>query len=145
VPKPAAPASPPPLELDEPEGIKPAARNHATLSSAVFWSLVDRWKLSDLDALQMIGHEGGLTKKGTRPRFKLSSSESEIVSAMRSLDATLEQLRLDPAQWLLAPLRPDPFRSASPLEVIRRGRLQAFRDLGRYLTQMSLRLSLKQT
>lgn len=100
--------------------------------------------MPDLNALQLIGHGGGLTQKGTRPRFKLSDTEAEIVAAMRSLDASLAQLGLDPAQWLLTSLRPAPFRGATPLDLIRKGRLQGLRDVSRYLTQMSLRLSLKQ-
>lgn len=124
---------------------KAAARASRTgLSSGTFWSLVDHWKLPDLDALQLIGHGGGLTRKGTRPRFKLSDSEAEVVAAMRALDATLAQLGLDPAQWLSKPLRPDPFQGAAPRDVIRKGRLQGLRDVSRYLTQMSLRLSLQQ-
>jgi hypothetical protein len=60
------------------------------------------------------------------------------------LDATLAQLGLEPAKWLSTPLRPDPFRGAAPRDVIRRNRLQGLRDVSRYLTQMSLRLSLQQ-
>jgi hypothetical protein len=124
---------------------EPAAHAPRTgLSSGTFWSLVDHWKMSDLDALQLIGHAGGLTQKGTRPRFKLSDSEAEVVAAMRALDATLAQLGLEPAKWLSKPLRPDPFRGAAPRDVIRKGRLQGLREVSRYLTQMSLRLSLQQ-
>jgi hypothetical protein len=101
--------------------------------------------MADLDALHLIGHGGGLTKAGTRPRFKLSEGEAEIAAAMRSLDATLAQLGLDPAEWLAAPLRPEPFRGTSPLAVIQQGQLQGLREVSRFLTQMSLRLSLKQT
>jgi hypothetical protein len=114
------------------------------LSSGTFWSLVDHWQLPDLEALELIGHAGGLTQKGTRPRFKLSDSEAEVVAAMRALDATLSQLGLDPTTWLSAPLRPDPFRGAAPRDIIRKGRLQGLRDVSRYLIQMSLRLSLQQ-
>ncbi|MFC7556436.1 hypothetical protein ACFQU7_35685 [Pseudoroseomonas wenyumeiae] len=127
------------------EAPKPAAHAPRTgLSSGTFWSLVDHWKLPDLAALQLIGHAGGLTRKGTRPRFKLSDSETEVVAAMRALDATLAQLGLDPAQWLSTPLRPQPFRGAAPRDVIRKGRLQGLRDVSRHLMQMSLRLSLQQ-
>jgi hypothetical protein len=143
-PKPAASSSPPP-KVAPAEAPKPAAHSpHPGLTSGTFWLLVDHWQLPDLDALQLIGHAGGLTQKGTRPRFKLSDGEAEVVAAMHALDATLAQLGLDPAQWLSAPLRPDPFRGAAPLDVIRKGRLQGLRDVSRYLTQMSLRLSLQQ-
>jgi hypothetical protein len=127
------------------EAPKPAAHApRAGLSSGTFWSLVDHWQLPDLEALQLIGHAGGLTQKGARPRFKLSDREAEVVAAMRALDAALAQLGLDPAQWLSTPLRADPFRGAAPRDVIRKGRLQGLRDVRRYLTQMSLRLSLQQ-
>jgi hypothetical protein len=127
-------------------GAKPAARaTHTGLTSGTFWSLVDRWSVADLDALQLIGHGGGLTKAGTRPRFKLSEGEAEIVAAMRSLDATLTQLGLDPAEWLAMPLRPEPFRGATPLAIIQQRQLQGLREVGRFLTQMSLRLSLQQS
>ena len=32
---------------------------------AAFWTLMDRWRIDDLQALALIGHEGGLTKKLT--------------------------------------------------------------------------------
>jgi hypothetical protein len=144
-PKAAAPLSLSP-EAAPTEDAKPAARaTHAGLTSGTFWSLVDRWSMADLDALQLIGHGGGLTKAGTRPRFKLSEGEAEIAAAMRSLDATLAQLGLDPAEWLAAPLRPEPFRGATPLAVIQKGHLQGLRQVSRFLTQMSLRLSLQQS
>jgi hypothetical protein len=143
-PKAAAPLSLSP-EAAPTDDAKPAARaTHAGLTSGTFWSLVDHWSMADCDALQLIGHGGGLTKAGTRPRFKLSDGEAEVVAAMRSLDTTLAQLGLDPAKWLAAPLRPEPFRDATPLHVIQQGQLQGLRQVGRFLTQMSLRLSLQQ-
>jgi hypothetical protein len=150
----AAAASPTPAasstsqpEIPAAEAPEPAAHSpRPGLTSGIFWSLVDHWQLPDLDALQLIGHAGGLTQKGTRPRFKLSDgeAEAEVVSAMRALDDTLSQLSLEPAEWLSEPLRADPFQDAAPLDVIRKNRLQGLRDVSRHLTQMSLRLSLQQ-
>jgi hypothetical protein len=135
--------SPEAAHTDDP---KPAAHaTHADLTSGTFWSLMDRWKMPDLDALLLIGHGGGLTKKGTRPRFKFSDGEAEVISAIRSVDASLARLGLDPAAWLSMPLQPDPFRGATPLDVIRKHHLQGLREVSRYLTQVSLRLSLKQS
>lgn len=133
----ASPASKPVHQAAQPVG-----RSQQGLSSGTFWSLVDRWKLADVEALRLIGHKGGLTKKGTRPRFKLTEAEGEIVAAMRSLNETMDQLGLDSAQWLAAPLRPEPFRGATPVSVIRKRRLQGLREVGRYLTQMGLLQSL---
>lgn len=142
-PRPARPASPAKAGAVQMANPPAAARSQSSLSSGSFWALVDRWKLADLDALELIGHGGGLTKTGTRPRFKLTAGESEVVAAMRSLDETLEQLELDPAKWLQAPLHPAPFGGDKPVSLILKKRLQGLRDASRYLTQMGLRLSLK--
>jgi hypothetical protein len=117
-------------------------RRSSSLTSGVFWSLVDRWRIGDLDALKLIGHSGGLTAKGTRPRFKLTEGEAGVVAAMQALDAALEQIGLDPARWLSTPLGPAPFGGGAPLDIIRKHRLQGVRVVGRYVTQMGLRISL---
>jgi hypothetical protein len=142
-PRPAKRSTPPSGPPDRAADPRPTARSHSSLSSGAFWALVDQWKLPDTDALDLIGHQGGLTKKGTRPRFKLAEKEEEIVAAMRSLSETLDQLGLDPAKWLSMPVRPDPFKGATPISIIRKRRLQGIRDASHYLTQMGLRLSLE--
>ena len=38
-----------------------------TLNSKLFWKLIDRWKVEDTKALQIIGHAGTITEKGTDP------------------------------------------------------------------------------
>ena len=52
-------------------------------TSTVFWALMDAWQVEDMQALALIGHPGGLTKKGTRPRFKLVGDEVTMVRGLR--------------------------------------------------------------
>lgn len=81
-----APASPPPPR-------KP-------VSSAAFWSLIDRWVVGDHDALALIGHEGGLTKRGTRPRFRLTGTELDRFHLLQTLDDALAGLDQEVRAWL---------------------------------------------
>ncbi len=92
----------------------------ASVPSAAFWTLMDRWQVPDLDALALIGHAGGLTKKGTRPRFRLEATEAVRYAGLRALDQALEGLSLDPRRWLATPQRPAPCRGAKPLDLLRR-------------------------
>ena len=42
-------------------------------SSAAFWSLIEPWRLSDEQALELISYEGKLPTNNRRPRFRLSA------------------------------------------------------------------------
>ena len=92
----------------------------ASVPSAAFWTLMDRWQVPDLDALALLGHAGGLTRKGTRPRFRLQGSEAARYAGLRALDQALEGLSLDPRRWLSTPQRPAPCKGAKPLDLLRR-------------------------
>ncbi len=92
----------------------------ASVPSAAFWALMDRWQVPDLDALALIGHAGGLTKKGTRPRFRMQGSEAVRYAGLRALDRALEGLSLDPRRWLGTPQRPAPCKGAKPLDLLQR-------------------------
>jgi hypothetical protein len=54
-------------------------------SSATFWSLIDRWRVSDDQALELISYEGKLTTG--RPRFRLSAEQARTVSPCSRLTA----------------------------------------------------------
>ncbi|WP_370765160.1 hypothetical protein, partial [Teichococcus vastitatis] len=118
----------------------PAAR--AGLTSGSFWALMDRWQVPDEPALALLGHAGGLTRKGTRPRFKLAPAEAEALQLMQGIDAGLSRLAQDPAQWLRQPLAAAPFTGARPLDWMLRHPGQGTRDLSQHLLQVALRASL---
>lgn len=142
-PAPKAP-DPPDLHLVAPAPVIQPPEHAATLSSTLFWSLADRWGLPDLDALPLLGHAGGLTKAGTRPRFKLAGAEAERLAQLRQIDDALAALGLDPRAWLRQAIQAAPFAGATPLAVIARDPAQGIRTVSRHILQQGLRLSMRQ-
>ena len=116
----------------------------ASFPSAAFWSLMDQWGVGDLEALRMIGHDGGLTKKGTRPRFRLQDEEAHAYAALRALDRALVTLGLEPKRWLGSPQNSQPFDGATPLAVLERQGAEGARLMIRGLTRQGLQAGLKQ-
>lgn len=125
-----------------PRGEDPGhAGTSAGVASAAFWTLMDRWRVPDGDALALIGHAGGLTRKGGRPRFRLRGAEAERYAVLRALDGALDGLELDPPRWLATPQRPAPFGGATPLDLLRRDP-EAARRLLRALRRQGLAATL---
>lgn len=148
-PAPKPPRRPPPRRSTAPtpaeEPTAAPAKPPAGLASKDFWALVDHWGLEDRAALALIGHAGGLTAKGTRPRFKLTADEAAVILQMRALDQALAVLGLAPRDWLAKPIAAAPFGGATPAALILRRRLEGLRDTARYVTQLSLRVSLERS
>jgi hypothetical protein len=101
-------------------------------SSATFWSLIDRWRVSDEQALELISYGGKLT--AGRPRFRLSAKQATIVSALFEIDSALATAGIDPT-WLH---RPSDQMPRSPLDLMRAG---AMDEVLRSLTQATLQAS----
>ena len=76
---------------------------------------MDHWKVSDIPALDMNAHRGGLSKKGTRGRFKLLEPEARMVSLLFKINQTLENLELDRGTWVDQPVKAVPFGGATPV------------------------------
>lgn len=122
----------------------PVAPSSASqIPSTVFWSLMDHWGVADLDALALLGHAGGLTQKGTRPRFKLSEAENEMMAQLQDIDAALGALGLEPRLWLREPLPGAPFSRTDPITFVTQHQLPGARDLRQHILQQGLRLSLQ--
>ncbi len=130
------PASPTALDASPQGGGRAGAAN--SVPSAAFWALMDRWRVGDLDALDLLGHGGGLTRKGTRPRFRLQGEEAACHAALRQLDTAFEALRLDPGDWLSAPRQEAPFNGDTALAMLRRDREAGARRLLRLLNRQGL-------
>ena len=126
--------------LEGPSTIQPRARP-ASVSSAVFWSLMDRWEVPDTEALRLVGHPGGLTKKGTRPRFRLEGDEVEAFLGLQEIDTAVDALKLRPSAWLRQPIKEQPFGGSVPLAFLVREALPGIRVVLRFLLQSGLRMS----
>ncbi len=114
----------------------------ASVPSAAFWTLMDRWQVPDLEALALIGHPGGLTRKGTRPRFRLQGAEAVRYSGLRALDQALEGLALDPRRWLRAPQQATSCAGDTPLTLLQQD-VDAARPLLHALHRYGLKAMLK--
>ena len=110
--------------------------------SAAFWTLMDRWRIGDPEALALIGHAGGLTRKGTRPRFRLAGDEAVRYAALRSLDAAIGTLGLAPSDWLATVRTEAPFGGDTPLAVLTRDGADGARRLVRALNRQGLEAAL---
>jgi hypothetical protein len=108
-------------------------------TSAEFWALADRWKLSDLEALALIGHTGGMTKKGTRPRFKVAGQEAKLFGQIREIDAALSPLIGDAAAWIRQSVKEVPFRGQIAVAYITRHGVDGAREVARIVLMTGLR------
>jgi hypothetical protein len=131
-------------EPHEVDGRSPidVAPSRAGLTSAAFWTLMDRWNVPDFAALELIGHPGGLSKKGTRPRFKLAGEEAEMVKLLVEIDQALSSLGLDPEHWLKKPVRAAPFEGATVIAYLTHNGLKGVRDTSRYILKNGLKFSM---
>ena len=75
-----------------------APRN--TLTSKLFRELMDRWDIADETALRLLGHEGGLTLQGKRPRFALTPEEAHRLTNLLTIDRLLTELFGEAAPWV---------------------------------------------
>ena len=121
--------------------IEPSPRAGGT-ASTVFWSLMDRWNVPDTAALELIGHPGGLTKKGTRPRFRLAGDEVDMLAGLQEIDAGLSALKLDPRSWVHHPAHEVPFQGATPLAYMTEARMEGVRETLRFILRHGLTMSM---
>ena len=136
-----------PAPVPEPHAVEGRApievkQGSASVASTPFWTLMDSWNIPDQAALDLIGHPGGLTKKGTRPRFKLVSEEAALLRSFQEIDAALRPLGLEPQTWLHQPIKSTPFDGATPAAYLTRRRKQGVQDTLRFILQHGLRLSM---
>ena len=137
-----SPAAPPEVEGRTPLAVHARAGG---VSSAAFWALMDRWGVADMEALDLVRHPGGLTKKGTRPRFKLSGNEVEMFGGLAEIDAALPPLQLDPRSWLRRAIKDAPFAGATPLAFLTQEGPAGTRSALRFLMQHGLAMSVTAT
>jgi hypothetical protein len=105
-------------------------------SSVTFWDLMDRWDVSDDQAMELVGHEGKLPTTNRRPRFRLMTEQARVVATLLEVDSALTTTGLDPS-WLH---KRSGKRSRSPLDLMRAG---AMDEVLRSLTQTALLASVQ--
>lgn len=118
------------------------AQQASSGSSASFWALMDKWQVADLDALDLLGHAGGLTKKGTRPRFRLSPPEAARLAGLHELDDRLGMLQISAREWLRKPLEAAPFDGSTPFALMQQERATGLDTLRRTVVRLGMQASL---
>ena len=89
-------------------------------STATFWSLMERWRVPDDQALELIAYDGKLPDRGKRPRFRLNSAQSEVASSLVEIDIALTAARMG-AEWLQEPMADT---DRTPLDLLRAGAME---------------------
>jgi hypothetical protein len=113
-----------------------------TVSSKLFWSLIDRWEIADEAALDLLGHAGGLTKRGTRPRFTLTQDEAHRLANLLAIDRLLTDIEGKPGPWLRRRNAAAPFARTSPAGFMAKGGAPAIDATRRFLEKLALKKSL---
>jgi hypothetical protein len=116
-----------------------APRN--TLTSKIFWSLMDRWEILDAEALLLLAHPGGLTEKGTRQRFALTPDEAHRLTNLLAADRLLTDIFGEPAPWLRRPNRANPFKTTKPINFMIRHGAEGIDRTRHFLAAEALRRS----
>lgn len=85
------------------------------LSSAQFWALMERWKVPDAVALELIQFPGKIGKSGKRPRFRFTTKQGRLTSYMAEIDAAMTATKRDPT-WLHRKSRSAPLSGKTPID-----------------------------
>lgn len=104
---------------------------------------MDRWGVPDEQALKLLGHPGGLTSTGKRPRFTLSEAEARRLGYLREVGANLELMFGEAGAWLKQRTNALPFHGLTPLEyMVQRGQA-GIAEVLRFLARFGLGQSLR--
>ena len=77
---------------------------------------MDRWGVADETALRLLGHPGGLTSTGKRPRFTLTEEEARRLGYLREIGTSLELMFGEAGAWLKQRTSALPFNGMAPID-----------------------------
>jgi len=111
------------------------------LSAPQFWELMERWRVPDATALELIGFSGKIGASGKRPRFRFSTRQQRITSYLPEIDAALASAGKDPG-WLQRKIRDAPFSRRTPIEHMVAHDTDGLADVLRFLNRLAMRAAL---
>src|SRR6476659_10057366 len=128
-----------PREQEDAVSARPLGRG---LSARQFWDLMERWRIPDATALELIEFPGKLGKEGKRPRFRFTTRQQRITSYLPEIDAALEAAGKDQA-WLQRKIGAAPFARRTPIEHMVARKIDGMADVLRALNQEAMRVALR--
>jgi hypothetical protein len=128
-----------------PETVQPDMPRRSSgrvLSARQFWGLMERWRIPDATALELIEFPGKLGKEGKRPRFRFTSRQQRITSYLPEIDEALKATGQDKA-WLHREIVTPPFDRRSPIEHMLARKMDGMTDVLRALNREAMRTALR--
>jgi hypothetical protein len=113
------------------------------LSSRQFWDLMERWRVPDASALELIEYPGKLGASGKRPRFRFTTRQQRITSYLPEIDAALSAAGRD-QRWLHRKIRTAPFSGCTPIESMVAHGMDGMATLLQLLNREAMRVALAQ-
>jgi len=109
------------------------------LSAAQFWQLMERWRVSDAVALELLEFAG---KSGKRPRFRFSPHQKRLTSWLAEIDSALIAAGADP-EWLATKNRSAPFSGKTPVAFMTASGVDGMAAVLWFLNRMALRSAVR--
>lgn len=104
-----------------------------------FWDLMQRWKVPDASALELIGYAGKIGRSGTRPRFRFLPAHQQAADFMTEIDNALTATG-ESVEWLHR--RNRGLGRRTPIEQMQAGGVAGMEKVLQILQQAAFRLSL---
>jgi hypothetical protein len=101
---------------------------------------MERWRVPDAPALELIGFPGKLGKEGKRPRFRFATRQKRITSCLPEIDAALAAAGRDPA-WLHRKIQAAPFSRQTPIEFMVSHGMEGMADVLQILNRVVMRVA----
>jgi hypothetical protein len=89
-----------------------------SLTAKQFWALMERWKVADADALQLIGFAAKIGKAGKRPRFRFLPAHQRATAFLAEIDMAL-QASGQSVDWVHKKIQAAPFNGRPPLALMK--------------------------
>lgn len=112
-------------------------------SSRQFWDVMERWRIPDATALDLIEFPGKLGASGKRPRFRFTTRQQRIASYLPEIDAALAAAGKDPT-WLHRKIPGPPFSHRTPLEQMLAHGMEGMADALQSLNRAAMRAALEE-
>jgi hypothetical protein len=102
---------------------------------------MERWRVPDATALELIEFPGKLEKEGKRPRFRFTTCQTRITSYLPEIDAALVAAGRDPV-WLHRKIQAAPFSRQTPIEFMVSRGMEGMADVLQVLNRAAMRVAL---